>query len=91
MDLTVQLAATQGLVPSSRTVVTKSALGSAKGNLILTMHDEDVGAILGKKGQTLTSVQQNAKVGTTPEAWLGRWTCTVGSACLLPGCCGDRH
>lgn len=62
MDLTVQLAATQGLVPSSRTVVTKSALGTAKGNLILTMHDEDVGAILGKKGQTLTSVQQNAKV-----------------------------
>jgi RNA-binding protein Nova len=63
MDLTVQLAATQGLVPSSRTVVTKSALGTAKGTLILSMHDEDVGAVLGKKGQTLTSVQQNAKVG----------------------------
>eukprot|EP00877_Chromochloris_zofingiensis_P007544 jgi/Chrzof1/3042/Cz12g09120.t1 len=60
MDLTLQLAATQGLIPAVRSG--KSALGNAKAQLLMALMDEDVGAILGKKGQTLAQIQQNAKV-----------------------------
>jgi RNA-binding protein Nova len=62
MDLTLQLAATQGLIPAVRASSGRSALATAKAQLLMALMDEDVGAILGKKGQTLTQIQQNAKV-----------------------------
>lgn len=62
MDLTLQLAATQGLIPAVRSG--KSALGNAKAQLLMALMDEDVGAILGKKGQTLAQIQQVCGAGT---------------------------
>lgn len=62
MDLTLQLASTQGLVPAVRASTGKSSLSNARAVLTMALLDEDVGAILGKKGQTLTQIQQNAKV-----------------------------
>jgi len=62
MDLTLQLAATQGLIPAARGTTARSALSAARASLTLALADEDVGAVLGKKGQTLTQIQQNAKV-----------------------------
>jgi predicted RNA-binding protein YlqC (UPF0109 family) len=58
MELTLQLASTQGLIPAVRSSSTKSALANAKAQLQLSLLDEDVGAVLGKKGQTLTQIQQ---------------------------------
>eukprot|EP00878_Enallax_costatus_P000316 GHUV01000389.1.p1 GENE.GHUV01000389.1~~GHUV01000389.1.p1 ORF type:complete len:357 (+),score=107.63 GHUV01000389.1:178-1248(+) len=62
MDLTLQLANTQGLIPAVRTSTARSVLANAKAQLLMALQDEDVGAVLGKKGQTLTQIQQNAKV-----------------------------
>lgn len=62
MDLTLQLANTQGLIPAVRTSTSRSVLANAKAQLLMALQDEDVGAVLGKKGQTLTQIQQNAKV-----------------------------
>ncbi|WIA14656.1 hypothetical protein OEZ85_003158 [Tetradesmus obliquus] len=62
MDLTLQLANTQGLIPAVRTSTARSVLAGAKATLLMALQDEDVGAVLGKKGQTLTQIQQNAKV-----------------------------
>eukprot|EP00879_Flechtneria_rotunda_P002547 GHRR01002746.1.p1 GENE.GHRR01002746.1~~GHRR01002746.1.p1 ORF type:complete len:356 (+),score=117.29 GHRR01002746.1:117-1184(+) len=62
MDLTLQLANTQGLIPAVRTSTARSVLANAKVQLLMALQDEDVGAVLGKKGQTLTQIQQNAKV-----------------------------
>lgn len=62
MDLTLQLASTQGLIPAVRASTSKSTLSNARAVLTMALLDEDVGAILGKKGQTLTQIQQNAKV-----------------------------
>jgi hypothetical protein len=33
-------------------------LANAKAQLLMALQDEDVGAVLGKKGQTLTQIQQ---------------------------------
>jgi predicted RNA-binding protein YlqC (UPF0109 family) len=35
-----------------------SVLANAKAQLLMALQDEDVGAVLGKKGQTLTQIQQ---------------------------------
>jgi len=58
MDLTLQLANTQGLIPAVRTSTSRSVLANAKAQLLMALPDEDVGAVLGKKGQTLTQIQQ---------------------------------
>eukprot|EP00879_Flechtneria_rotunda_P010330 GHRR01010801.1.p1 GENE.GHRR01010801.1~~GHRR01010801.1.p1 ORF type:complete len:142 (+),score=56.68 GHRR01010801.1:275-700(+) len=58
MDLTLQLANTQGLIPAVRTSTARSVLANAKVQLLMALQDEDVGAVLGKKGQTLTQIQQ---------------------------------
>jgi hypothetical protein len=58
MDLTLQLANTQGLIPTVRTSTARSVLANAKAQLLMALQDEDVGAVLGKKGQTLTQIQQ---------------------------------
>jgi RNA-binding protein Nova len=58
MDLTLQLANTQGLIPAVRTSTARSVLAGAKATLLMALQDEDVGAVLGKKGQTLTQIQQ---------------------------------
>jgi RNA-binding protein Nova len=62
MDLTLQLASTQGLIPAVRASARASTLAGARAVLTMALLDEDVGAILGKRGQTLTQIQQNAKV-----------------------------
>ncbi|GBF92113.1 hypothetical protein Rsub_04460 [Raphidocelis subcapitata] len=62
MDLTLQLASTQGLIPAVRASTRQSTLSNARAVLTMALLDEDVGAILGKRGQTLTQIQQNAKV-----------------------------
>lgn len=66
MDLTLQLANTQGLIPAVRTSTARSVLANAKAQLLMALQDEDVGAVLGKKGQTLTQIQQ---VGIAGMAW----------------------
>lgn len=48
----------QGLIPAVRTSTSRSVLASAKAQLLMALQDEDVGAVLGKKGQTLTQIQQ---------------------------------
>lgn len=63
MELTLQLANTQGLVPASGAGSAKSAFAAVKTTLTMFLPDEDVGAILGKRGQTITQIQQSAKVG----------------------------
>lgn len=58
MESTLSLATSQGLVLPPRSSATKSVLNALKASLTLTLPDEDVGAILGKKGQTLADIQQ---------------------------------
>jgi predicted RNA-binding protein YlqC (UPF0109 family) len=65
MDLTLQLANTQGLIPAVRTSTARSVLANAKAQLLMALQDEDVGAVLGKKGQTLTQIQQVGTVWTS--------------------------
>lgn len=48
----------QGLIPAVRASTNKSTLSNARAVLTMALLDEDVGAILGKKGQTLTQIQQ---------------------------------
>jgi predicted RNA-binding protein YlqC (UPF0109 family) len=63
MELTLQLAATQGLVPAPRAhAAGRSPLASARAHLVVALPDEDVGAILGKRGQALAQVQASARV-----------------------------
>ena len=69
MELTLQLASTQGLIPAVRSSSTKSALANAKAQLLLSLLDEDVGAVLGKKGQTLTQIQQVGGGGRQAGGW----------------------
>jgi len=58
MDLTLQLAATQGLIPAVRTASSKSSLAHSRTVMTMSLADDEVGAILGKRGQTLTQIQQ---------------------------------
>ena len=58
MELTLQLAATQGLTPAARYTPARSSLGQAKCTLMLSLPDDDVGAILGRRGNHLAQIQQ---------------------------------
>ncbi len=58
MESTLQLAQSQGVVLPPRSSSSKSALSAVKCTLTLFLPDEDVGAVLGKKGQNLVDVQQ---------------------------------
>lgn len=49
MEMTLQLASSQGLVSSSRSGGAKSALGHLKTTTTLHIPDDDVGAILGRR------------------------------------------
>lgn len=62
LETTLQLAQSQGLVGPVKTTVGKSPLFGARTTIIVAIPDEDVGAILGKGGQTLARLQQAAKV-----------------------------
>ena len=62
MDSTLQLAQTQGVVLPPRSAGSKSALSQIKATLILYIPDEEVGAVLGRKGQNLVDIQQSARV-----------------------------
>mmetsp|Transcript_21751 Transcript_21751/g.47541 ORF Transcript_21751/g.47541 Transcript_21751/m.47541 type:complete len:329 (+) Transcript_21751:113-1099(+) len=62
METTLQLASTQGVVLPPRSSAAKSVLASVRASLTLFLSDDDVGAILGRKGQNLADIQQNARV-----------------------------
>ncbi|KAG1677905.1 hypothetical protein FOA52_001323 [Chlamydomonas sp. UWO 241] len=62
METTLQLATSQGVVLPPRSSATKNILGGVKAMLVLYLADDDVGAILGRKGQNLTDIQQSARV-----------------------------
>ena len=58
MDSTLQLATSQGVVLPPRSSASKSVLSSVRSMLTFYLPDDDVGAILGKKGQNLAEIQQ---------------------------------
>lgn len=58
MSLSLLCRRVQGLIPAVRTSTSRSVLANAKAQLLMALQDEDVGAVLGKKGQTLTQIQQ---------------------------------
>ncbi|GAX79930.1 hypothetical protein CEUSTIGMA_g7370.t1 [Chlamydomonas eustigma] len=62
MDTTLQLATSQGVVLPPRSSAAKSVLSSVKAQLTFFLADDDVGAILGRKGQNLADIQQSARV-----------------------------
>lgn len=62
MDSTLQLAQSQGVVLPPRSSATKNVLSQIKATLTLYLPDEDVGAVLGRKGQNLVDIQQSARV-----------------------------
>lgn len=53
-----------------RTSTSRSVLANAKAQLLMALQDEDVGAVLGKKGQTLTQIQQVRSSGLN-QGWAG--------------------
>lgn len=58
MDTTLQLATNQGVVLPPRASSSKNVLSAVRTQLTLYLPDDDVGAILGKKGSNLVEVQQ---------------------------------
>lgn len=62
METTLQLATNQGVVLPPRSTASKSILAGTRASLTLYLSDEDVGAILGRKGQHLVEIQQSARV-----------------------------
>lgn len=62
METTMQLATNQGVVLPPRSSATKNVLNNVRSSLTLYLADDDVGAILGRKGQNLTDIQQSARV-----------------------------
>lgn len=67
----------QGLIPAVRTSTSRSVLANAKAQLLMALQDEDVGAVLGKKGQTLTQIQQVGQGECTLCASTGPLVMTV--------------
>ena len=65
METTLQLATSQGVVLPPRSSAIKSVLSSVKANLTFFLPDDDVGAILGKKGQNLAEIQQVGRLKGT--------------------------
>ncbi|KAG2491828.1 hypothetical protein HYH03_009785 [Edaphochlamys debaryana] len=62
METTLQLATNQGVVLPPRAASSKNVLAAVRTQLTLYLTDDDVGAILGKKGQNLVEVQQSSRV-----------------------------
>lgn len=62
METTLQLATSQGVVLPPRSSTTRSVLSQIKTSLTFYLPDDDVGAILGRKGQNLADIQQSARV-----------------------------
>ncbi|GFH17824.1 uncharacterized protein HaLaN_14532, partial [Haematococcus lacustris] len=62
METTLQLATNQGVVLPLRSSTTKSVLTQVRASLTLWLPNDDVGAILGRKGQHLVEIQQSARV-----------------------------
>ncbi|KAG2434147.1 hypothetical protein HXX76_007874 [Chlamydomonas incerta] len=62
METTLQLATNQGVVLPPRASSSKNVLASVRTQLTLYLPDDDVGAILGKKGSNLVEVQQSSRV-----------------------------
>lgn len=62
METTLQLATNQGVVLPPRSTASKSVMAGIRASLTLYLSDEDVGAILGRKGQHLVEIQQSARV-----------------------------
>jgi len=62
METTLQLATNQGVVLPPRSSAAKSVLSGVRASLTLFLPDDDVGAILGRKGQNIVDIQQNARV-----------------------------
>ncbi|PNW72326.1 hypothetical protein CHLRE_16g672750v5 [Chlamydomonas reinhardtii] len=62
MDTTLQLATNQGVVLPPRASSSKNVLSAVRTQLTLYLPDDDVGAILGKKGSNLVEVQQSSRV-----------------------------
>lgn len=58
MDTTLQLATNQGVVLPPRSTAAKSVLAQVRATLTLHLPDDDVGAILGRKGQNIVEIQQ---------------------------------
>jgi RNA-binding protein Nova len=61
MTTTLQLATNQGLVLPPRSNSAKSALSGVRTTLIFNLPDDDVGAILGRRGQNLMDIMQSSK------------------------------
>ncbi|MEW5301313.1 MAG: hypothetical protein WDW36_004178 [Sanguina aurantia] len=62
MESTLQLATNQGVVLPPRSSAAKNVLTGMRASLSLFLPDDDVGAVLGRKGQTLVDIQQSARV-----------------------------
>lgn len=62
MDTTLQLATNQGVVMPPRSSSAKSVLSGVRATLQLYLSDDDVGAILGRRGQNLVDIQQSSRV-----------------------------
>lgn len=62
METTLQLATNQGVVMPPRSSSAKSVLASVRATLQLYLSDDDVGAILGRRGQNLVDIQQSSRV-----------------------------
>lgn len=62
MESTLQLANSQGVVLPPRSLNAKSVLSGFRASLTLYLPDDDVGAVLGRKGQNLIDIQQSARV-----------------------------
>lgn len=58
MESTLQLATNQGVVLPPRSSAAKNVLTTMRASLSLFLPDDDVGAVLGRKGQTLVDIQQ---------------------------------
>ncbi len=58
METTLQLATSQGVVLPPRSSAAKSVLTTVKATLTFFLPDDDVGAILGRKGQNIADIQQ---------------------------------
>lgn len=63
MESTLQLATNQGVVLPPRSSAAKNVLTGMRASLSLFLPDDDVGAVLGRKGQTLVDIQQVRATG----------------------------